>query len=172
MPSFFNRGEPRTTPHHLTVPNLKRTPSQCAHAFLEQAGIGDLSSLYRSVTTDMGRPVGVIERKLGGGMDWRDDTVKRDEKLQNGWLVVERLPGPGGDIFRARVFKDLAGATGEFCLKLKMHEAGDVTFHEIRGSQKVASDAHFQLEFSSPTRRMLMAPVSMGMTAASRLLGV
>jgi hypothetical protein len=172
MPNLFKGSQPRLATGYEVLLPVKRSPSQYADAFLEQTGLGTLASLYKTLMRDQGTPVQVIEKKLGTGLDWRDRTVSRDDQLRNGWLVLERFPGAEGDTFRARVFNGMAGATAEFCLRLKTHESGSVAFHEIRGPQQAASDAHFQLEFTSPRCQMVMAHVSVGMQAASRLMGL
>jgi hypothetical protein len=172
MPNLFKGTHQGSAPDRNDLFPLKLSPNQYAAAFLEQAGIEKLASTYKTVVTDVGTPVEVIEKKLGGGLDWRDRTVVNDEQLRNGWLVLERLPSGEKDILRARVFKDLSGATAEFCLKLKTHEVGAVAFHQIRGPHSDASDVYVQLEFNSPSRQMLLSHVSVGMRAASQLMGV
>ncbi len=171
MPNLFKGTHQGATPDRNDLLPLKLTPSQYAAAFLEQAGLEKLASTYKTVVADLGTPVEVIEKKLGGGLDWRDRTVVNDEQLRNGWLVLERLPGEEKDVLRARVFKGLSGATAEFCMKLKTHEIGAVAFHQIRVPHSQASDVYVQLEFNSPGRQMLLSHVSVGMKAASQLMG-
>jgi hypothetical protein len=172
MPNLFKGTHQGLSPEQSSLLPLRLTPSQYAAAFLEQTGLENLASVYKTVVTDVGTPVGIIEKKLGGGLDWRDRTVLNDEQLKNGWMVLERLPGSDKELFRARVFRDRTGATAEFCLKLKTHEMGAVAFHEIKGAAGKASDVYVQLEFNSPSRHMLMSHVSVGLQAASLLMGV
>ncbi len=167
MPNLF-KGTPQgsTSSPHNFLP-LKLTPSQYSVAFLEQVGLETLAARYKVVVSDPGTPVGIIEKKLGRGLDWRDRTVVEDQHLRNGWLVLECLPGFNVDQFRARIFSGLPGATLEFCLRLQTHGTGTVAFHQVRGSHSAASDVYIQLEFNSPTRRMMLSHVSSGMSAAS-----
>lgn len=171
MPNLFKGTHQGFAPDRIDLLPLKLTPGYYAAAFLEQAGLGNLASTYKTVVADVGTPVEVIEKKLGGGIDWRDRAVANDEQLRNGWLVLERLPGADKDVLRARVFRDLSGATAEFCMKLMTHETGAVAFHQIKAQHSHASDVYVQLEFNSPSRQMLLSHVSVGMRAASQLMG-
>jgi hypothetical protein len=171
MPNLFKGTHQGSAPDRKDLVPLKPTPSDYAAAFMEQAGLDKLGATYKTIVTDVGTPVGIIEKKLGGGLDWRDRTVLNDEQLSNGWLVLERLSGAEQEPFRARVFKNLAGATAEFCLKLKTHEAGAVAFHQIQDENSRSSNSSVQLEFNAPGRQMLLSHVSVGLQVASRLMG-
>ena len=154
------------TPPSATTEGLsftQRSPKEYATMLLEQAGITNLETLNRAFIGDPGCEVGVRFRTFGRGIEFDDATVTARAVENNSWFLFERMPGEKGeDYLRARVFNSFVGAAAEFAVKLRLHPTGDVKITE-----SLSSPGAWQLSFNGNGRQMVMAPMEIGLAAAS-----
>ena len=139
----------------------ERSPKEYALMLMQQAGITNLETLNTIFMGDPGFDVAVRERAFGRGVEFQDAGAGGAGE-RKGWFLFERMPGDGQDYLRARVFKSVEGAAAEFAVKLRLHPDGDVKITE-----SLSSPGAWQLSFSGEGRQMVMAPMDVGLDAAS-----
>jgi hypothetical protein len=139
----------------------ERSPKEYAMMLLQQAGITNLETLNSVFIGDPGFDVRVRERSFGRGVEF-ENAGGAGAGEPKGWFLFERMPGEGHDYLRARVFNSFEGAAAEFAVKLRLHPEGDVKITE-----SLSSPGAWQLSFSGHGRQMVMAPMDVGLEAAS-----
>ena len=150
-------------------PFARPSLSQYATLVCQQAGLFDLSEVYRAFRGDPGQDIAVRARSHGSGYEFEREP-SRDDTLRGGWVVFEKLPG---DALRARVFRTLEGASAEFSAKLSLQASGDVTMREF----ETKPDSHrgrflhvaFEGQGAAGECCMLMAPIATALDTATRL---
>ena len=138
------------------------SPREFAAIILKQARITNLVQLNKVFTGDPGRSVDVRMRKDKTGFEFADQALLRTPQVRAGWFILERPPGWTPDEPpRMRLFNTFEGAAAEFAIKLKLHEQGSLTVAKVPSS--LNPDAT-RFTFETPSRTMIMAPVSTPLT--------
>lgn len=169
MFSVFNGSDRSNTADSELSRFARPSLSQYATLICEQAGLRDLSQVYRAFCGDPGQEFGVRMRTHGSGYEFERGS-DLDDTLRAGWVVFEKLPG---DALRARVFKTVEGASAEFSAKLSLQTSGAVTMREFEAKPDSHRGRFLQVAFEGTgvagECSMLMAPISTALDTATRL---